>query len=157
MNITLTLLGQAISFAIFVLFCMKFVWPPIIGALRERQKNISDGLQAAEKAHLDLAQAEKKSAEIVQEGKNQASVIIANANKRAATIVEEAKHQAEDEKERILNTADQEIKQNTERARGELRTSLSSLISQGVNKIIGKEVDISTHQSIISQLDSEMK
>lgn len=157
MNITLTLLGQAISFALFVFFCMKFVWPPVIGALRDRQKNISDGLQAAEQARLDLQQAEVKQGEMLQEGKAQASVIIANANKRAASIIEDAKTQAEEEKSRILVMANQEIKQNTEKARSELSSSLSVLISQGVNKIVGKEVDISAHKSIINDLDSRLK
>lgn len=157
MNIGITLLGQAISFAIFVAFCMKFVWPPLINALRERQKNISDGLAAADKARADLAQAEKTVSEMVQEGKNQATTIIANANKRAATIVEEAKDQAETEKQRIIVAAEEEIKLGAQKARTELSSSLQGLVIEGVGKIIGKEVDITTHKEVINDLESHLK
>lgn len=157
MSITLTIIGQAISFAIFVLFCMKFVWPPLINALRERQKTISDGLTAAAKAHDDLAAAQKTADTLVKEGKEQAATIVANANKRAATIVEEAKAQAEAEKTRIISSADDEIQRNLQKTRSELGGSLQALVVDGVRKIIGKEVDVSTHKSIIDGLESQIK
>ena len=157
MSITLTLLGQAISFGIFVLFCMKFVWPPLINALQERQKNISDGLEAAERGHKDLAEAKEKSAGLLQEGKDQAATIIANANKRASEILEEAKSQAETEKRRIMASADEEISKSAQKARGELSEYLEGLVATGVSKIVEKEVDMSKHKAIIDDLGSQLK
>lgn len=157
MSITLTLLGQAISFALFVLFCMKFVWPPLINALQERQKNISDGLEAADKAHKDLASAQESSTKLIQEGKDQAATIIANANKRAAEIVDEAKNQAEAEKHKIVAAAEEEINRSAQKARGELSDYLEDLVATGVGKIVEKEVDMDKHKAIIDDLGSQLK
>ena len=91
MNITATLLAQTIMFALFVWFCMKFVWPPIMAALEQRKKQIADGLAAAERAKLDLELAAKRSAEILREAKEKVSEIVNNGEKRASEIVESAK------------------------------------------------------------------
>lgn len=157
MNITLTILGQAISFAIFIFFCMKYVWPPLIKALQDRQKNISDGLEAAAQAHQDLADAKETSANLVQEGRDQVATIIAKANARASEIVEEAKGQAETEKARILASANEEINRSAQKARGELCDYLEDLVAEGVGKIVGKEVDMTAHKAIIDDLDSQLK
>ena len=153
MNITLTLIGQSISFALFVLFCMKFVWPPIMAILRERQKKISDGLLAAEKGHRDFAHAQEKTQSLVEDGKKQAQQILANAQKQAAQIVEGAKQDAENEKKRILNSAEQEMEQQISQARTSLYQELGRLISEGVRKILQKEVDMKAHEGIIASLN----
>ena len=102
MNINATLLGQAISFALFVWFCMKYVWPPLVNALAEREKKISDGLAAADRASKDLELAQKKAVEELKEAKAQAATLIEQANKRSAQIVDEAKETARQEGERLL-------------------------------------------------------
>jgi len=152
-SITLTLLGQAIAFTLFVGFCMKFVWPPLMAILRERQKKISDGLEAAEKAQDDLLQAKEKVGVLVAEGKKQAQTILANAHKQADQIVEDARQNAETEKQRILTSAQQEIAQGISEARAGLYREIGSLVSQGVNKILDKEVDMSSHKSILASLN----
>lgn len=153
MNITLTLLGQAIAFTLFVLFCMRFVWPPIMAILHERQKKISDGLQAAEKGHSDLALAQEKAQSLVKDSKGQAQQILANAHKQAARIVEQAKQDAEAEKQRILGSAEQEIEQEVSQARTGLYKDLGRLISEGINKILDKEVDVKAHKDIVDSLN----
>ena len=157
MSITLTLIGQAISFALFVLFCMKFVWPPLISALRDRQKNISDGLEAAEKGKKDLEAAQESADKIVKEAKEQAASIVANANSSASGIIEDAKKQAEVEKQRIVASATEEINMSAQKTRSELGGALTDLVVQGVSKIIGKEVDMSAHKASLDDLSSTLK
>ena len=105
MNINLTLLGQTIAFAIFVWFCMKYVWPPITQAMQERQKKIADGLDAAGRAQQDLKLAQEKVSNTLRETREQATQIIEKANKQANSIVEEAKQQAQAEGERLIASA----------------------------------------------------
>lgn len=156
MNINATLLGQAIAFTLFVIFCMKYVWPPVVNALRERQKNIADGLEAASRAEGDLELAQKKAADKIKEAKSQASELIAQANKRADGIVDEAKDQANEERSRILASAQAEIEQESNRAREELRASVAQLAIEGASMILKKEVDEKAHADILSDLSSQL-
>ena len=94
MSINATLIGQVIWFALFVFFCMKFVWPPIVGALNERKQKIAEGLSAADRAERDLELAQEKATANLKEAKDKAAEILDQANKRANQIVEEAKDQA---------------------------------------------------------------
>ena len=117
MNINATLLGQTIMFAMFVWFCMKYIWPPIMGALDARKKQIADGLAAAERGKHDLDLAAKRSAEVLREAKEKAADIIALGDKRASEIVDEAKAKAEVEAGNILTRANSEIEQEVFRAK----------------------------------------
>ena len=90
-NINLTLIGQMIAFVCFVMFCMKYVWPPILAAMAEREKKIADGLAAADRASHDLELAQEKAVERLKEAKQEAAGIIDAANKRGIQLVEEAK------------------------------------------------------------------
>ena len=105
MNINLTMIGQAIAFFIFVVFCMKYVWPPIMAALQERQKKIADGLAASDRAARDLELAQEKSAQELREAKQQAAGLIEQANKRAAQIVEASKDEARKEGQKLIEQA----------------------------------------------------
>ena len=111
MNINLTLFGQMIAFVCFVVFCMKYVWPPIIAAMQERAEKIADGLAAADRASHDLELAQEKAVERLKEAKVEASGIIDAANKRASQIVEEAKDIAVVESDRVKVSAQAEIEQ----------------------------------------------
>ena len=131
MNINATLIGQTIMFALFVWFCMKFVWPPIMAALDARNKRIADGLAAAERGKNDLALAAKRSAELLREAKEKVSEIIALGDKRASEIVEEAKAQAKIEGDRIITAAKAEVEQEVFRAKEQLRTQVSEIALAG--------------------------
>ena len=129
MNINMTLIGQSITFAIFVWFCMKFVWPPIVGALEARKKQIADGLAAADRGKHELELAAKRASETLHEAKVKASEIIAQADKRASQIVDEAKNAARVEGERMITAAKAEIEQETHRARETLRGEVAALVA----------------------------
>jgi len=156
MNINLTLIAQLISFAVFVWFTMKFVWPPIVKALEERKAKIADGLAAAERGQHEQELAEKKAAERLHEAKQQAAEIIAKAEKRGSEIVEEAKTDARTEGDRLVTAARAEIEQETNKAREVLREKVAELAVAGAEKILRKEINAAAHQDIVTALAKQI-
>ena len=152
MNLNLTLLGQAISFAIFVIFCMKYVWPPIMGALRERQAKIAESLAAAEKGEQRREEAEAEIATMMLDAKAQAAEIVAIAQKRANEVVENSKTTARTEGERLKAAAHSEIEQEVIGARESLRKQVGSIAIEGARKILGAEVNADAHAKVIDDL-----
>lgn len=152
MNPNLTLLGQAISFAIFVWFCLKFVWPPVITALRQRQATIAEGLAAAERGAQAKELAEQRAKETLKEAKQQAADIIAQAQKRGNQMVEEAKATARSEGERIKQAAQAEIEQEINRAKEALRTQVGGIAIAGAERILKREIDAKAHQKVLDEL-----
>lgn len=156
MNINLTLIGQMLAFVVFVLFCMKYVWPPIIAAMQERSQKISDGLAAADRASHDLELAREKAGKRLRKAKEEAATIVDAANKRAIQIVEEAKDQAVVEADRIKAAADAEIEQATSRAREGLRGEVAVLAFAGAEKILEAEIDRSAHADMVEKLAAQL-
>nr|WP_218975983.1 MULTISPECIES: F0F1 ATP synthase subunit B [Chromohalobacter] len=152
----LTLIGQAIAFAVFVWFCMKFVWPPVMQALQERQKKIADGLDAASRATRDLELAQEQAAEQLKESKEQAAQIIEQAHKRANQMIEEARDNARLEGERMIESARGEIEQETQRAKEELRTQVATLAIQGAERILDSSIDEAKHRELVDKLAAEL-
>jgi F-type H+-transporting ATPase subunit b len=155
-NINATLIGQAVAFFIFVLFCMKFVWPPVITALRERQKKIADGLDAANRANRDLELAHEKVAQQLREAKGKASEIIEQAKKQATQIVDEARDQARAEAERVKAQSKAELEQELNGVKDALRAQLGGLAVIGAEKILGSTIDQTAHAELVSKLAAEI-
>lgn len=156
MNINLTLIGQSITFLIFVLFCMKYVWPALLGVMQQREKRIADGLEAATRADKDLELAQKKAVEQLSESKQQAASIIEQANKRATQIIEEAKEAAVAEAERIKGAANAEIEREISQAREELRGKVATLALVGAEKVLGSSIDASSHNEMLDKLAADL-
>ena len=156
MNINLTLIGQSITFIAFVWFCLKFIWPPLIGALEERKNKIADGLAAAERGAHEKELAEKRAAETLHEAKNQAQDIINQAQKRANEIVEESKDTARTEGERIVAAANAEIEQEVNRAREHLRGQVATLVIAGAEKVLKKEIDAKANEDLLQDLVAQL-
>lgn len=156
MNINLTLIGQSITFIFFVLFCMKFVWPVLIGVMAEREKRIGDGLEAADRASKDLELAQKKAVGQLTEAKKQAASIVDQANKRAGQIVDEAKEQAVVAGDQIKSAAEAEIDREVSQAREELRSKVSMLALAGAEKILGASIDAAKHNDMLDKLAAEL-
>ena len=156
MNINLTLIGQAISFAIFVWFCVKYVWPPVLAALEERENRIADGLAAAEKGQQDLANAEVRIEEALQDGRNKAQEFINQANKRGDEIVDQAKQTAIAEGERLLAAARSQIEQERNEARESLRGEVAALALAGAEQVLMREVDVNAHRDVLDKLTAEL-
>jgi len=156
MSINATLLGQAISFALFVWFCMKFVWPPLMNAIEERQKKIADGLADAGRAAKDLELAQAKATEQLKDAKATANEIIEQANKRKAQIVEEAKVEAQTERAKIIAQGQAEIENERNRVKDDLRKQVASLAIIGAEKILERVIDPEAHSDIVDKLVAEI-
>lgn len=152
MDINATIYGQTIAFIVFVAFCMKYVWPPIIAALEERQNKIAEGLSAADNATKDLEIARQQAADIIKEAKGQAAEIVDRANKRHNEIVDRAKTDAESEADKIKTAAQNELNQELNRARDALKLQVADLVISGAEKIIERDVDKKAHGDIIDKL-----
>lgn len=156
MNLNATIIGQMIAFAVFVAFCMKYVWPPIMAALDERTKKIADGLAAAERGRHEQELAEKRAQQVIHEAKDQANEIISQAQRRGNDIVDESKDTARVEGERILTSAQAEIEQEANKAKDELRTQVGSIALAGAEKILGREIDKKSHTALLEELVSRI-
>ena len=156
MNLNATLFAQIVVFGILWWFTMKFVWPPITKALDERANKIADGLAAADKAKLELANANKSVQEQLNQSRDEIAQRIADAEKRAATIVEDAKKRAVDEGAKIVADAKAEADQLANQARETLREQVAGLAVKGAEQILRREVSAEVHADLLSRLKSEL-
>ena len=156
MNINFTLIAQAITFAIFIWFTVKFVWPPLLNAIEKRQKEIADGLAAANEGKMSLEVASKKNAEALEQTKQKSSEILGQAEKRASQMIDDAKVVANTEAERIKSSAQSEIEQEINRAKEDLRGQISNLAIAGAEKILEKEIDKKAHADMWTKLAKDL-
>jgi F-type H+-transporting ATPase subunit b len=156
MNINLTLLMQAAAFAAFIWFTAKFVWPPLMRAVEARQKQIADGLAAADEGRKSLANAEKRISDLVGEARAKAGEIVAQGEKFRQETVEQAKAEAKAEAERIVAAAKAEIAQEVARAKEDLRHQVSSLAIAGAEKILKREVDAKAHADLLAEIQRQV-
>ncbi|WOH36452.1 F0F1 ATP synthase subunit B [Thalassotalea fonticola] len=156
MNINITLVGELIAFVVFVIFCMKFVWPPIMGAIEDRQKTIADGLAASERAAKDLELAQDNAKAQLKEAKAQAAEIVEGAKKRETQMIEEAAGKAIAERDKIIASGHAEIESERHRAREELRKQVAVLAVAGAEKILERSIDAAAHSDILDKLVAEL-
>ncbi len=152
----MTLLGQSIAMLVFVWFCMKKIWPPIMAAIEERQAQIIEGLAAAERGQQSLDKAQAESSDIVDEARKQATTILDQAHARANDIIAEGKSSGVKERERQLAAATADVEQETNRAREELRGQVSAIAVASAEKILRREIDPKAHADILSDLANEL-
>jgi len=155
-DINMTLIGQTIAMIVFVWFCMKFIWPPILNALEERQRQIEEGLAAADKSQEKLVEAQARADEIVNEARQQATGILDQAHARANEIVADGKDAGVKERERQLSAAKAEIEQEANKAREELRGQVSAIAIASAEKILKREIDSKAHDDILGKLAQEL-
>ena len=152
MEINATFVGQAVAFLIFAFLCWKFIWPPLLNTLEKRQKEIADGLSAAEKAKKNLELANANATDTIRQAKAEAQKIIDEANKQRSKIIDKAAEEADAEKSRILEQAQREIEAERNRAREELREQVVSLAVAGAEKILGREVNAKSDQVMLKKI-----
>lgn len=151
MDINATLLGQMITFGIFVWFSLKFVWPMIQSVMEERKKKILDGLDAAKKGHEKLKQAEEKSQTYITEAKNKYNNIIENATKQSNKILDDARSQAINERNEIILSGRKQIEQELNKVKIELQKQMADLIIAGAEKILSKSINAKDHNNILNK------
>ena len=156
MNLNLSLVAQAITFAAFIWFTVKFVWPPMLRAIEARQKTIADGLAAAEQGKRSLETSSKQADEEIRRARERAAEIIAQAEKRTTQMIEEAKNAAKEEGNREKAAAKAEIEQEVTRAREQLRDRVASLAVAGAEKILRREVDAKAHGDLLDSIKRQL-
>ena len=156
MNFNATLIGQSITFLVFVWFCMKYIWPPLMAVLEERNARISEGLAAAEQGQKDLEDAQSKVSENLNDAKQQVQEIINQAQKRANEIVDESKDIAREEAEKIKIAASSDIDQQINSAREQLSKEVSGIALAGAEQILKREIDAKTHAAVLDELVAQI-
>lgn len=152
MDLNATLLGQMITFAVFVWFTMKFVWPHIMKAIEDRRKVIADGLAAAERGQREVELAEHKVAEIIDHAKSQAAEIIDQANKRSNSIIEDGKQTARNEGERLIKLAHSEIDQERQQVKDSLLNEIAGLAITGAEKVLHQKLDEVNQRRLLDEI-----
>jgi F-type H+-transporting ATPase subunit b len=157
MNINATLIGQAIVFLILIWFTVKFIWPPLLKAIEDRQKKIADGLAAAERGQKELQASHGEAAGIVNEARDKALKIVEQANRRSSEIIEEARATAIAEGQRLVGDARQEVQLEQARARDALRKDVAQLAVAGASRLLEREIDPQAHADLIEKLAREIE
>jgi F-type H+-transporting ATPase subunit b len=156
MNLNFTLVAQALAFILFIVFTVKFVWPPLLRAIETRQRTIADGLAEAERGRSSLADAQKQTDVILRDARARAQEIVAAAEKMASQRIEESKSQAKTEGERLLSAAKSQIDQEVQSAKQVLREQVATLAVSGAEKILRREVDAKAHADMLNQLKAQL-
>lgn len=157
MNLNVTMLIQTVVFFVLAWVTMKFIWPPLIAAIEERQKKIADGLAAADKGEKSLAEGKAAATELIKEARVQASRIIEQANRRSGEVVDEARGVAIAEGHRLVADARQEVALESTRAREQLRKEVAAIAVAGAGKLLGREIDAKTHADLLDKLALEIE
>jgi len=157
MNLNATLIIQSLVFLILGLITMKFIWPPLIKAIEERQRKIAEGLASSERAEKSLADAKASATDIIKEARVQANKIVEQANRRSNEVVEEARGTAIAEGQRLLADARNEVTLESNRAREQLRREVALIAVAGAGKLLGREIDAKAHAELLDQLALEIE
>ena len=157
MDINATIIGQALGFLVLVWVTWKYIWPPLLGAIEDRQKKIADGLAAAERGQRSLDEAKASANDSVREGREKAMQVVDQAHRRSNELIDEAKHTAVAEGERLVAAARSEILTEAARARDSLRREVGALALAGAERLLGREVDAKAHAELLEQLAAEIE
>jgi F-type H+-transporting ATPase subunit b len=157
MDFNLTLIGQTIAMIVFVWFCMKYIWPPVMKAVEQRRREIADGIAAGEKGQKELAEARHGSEAILADARQKAVQVTDLAAKRGSDLVNEAKSLATSESARIVAAAKSEAQNEQARARDSLRKEVSAIALAGAARVLGREVDAKAHAQLLDELAAELE
>jgi F-type H+-transporting ATPase subunit b len=156
MNLNLTLFAQALVFAAFIWFTVKFVWPHMLRAIETRQKTIADGLAAAEQGRRSLESSTREANDAIAQARVRAAEILSQAEKRAVQLIDEARNAAKEEGSREKAAAKAEIAQEVTRAREQLRDHVASLAVAGAERILKREVDAKAHAELLESIKRQL-
>ena len=156
MNINITLIWSSIAFFIFTWTCYKFIWPPLVTAIRERQKTIADGIENAATAERNLEQSEQQADEIMRNARQEAQGILDQARSQANAMIDSAREEARSEGERLKAAGVAEIEQEANRIRETLRSDVATLAVQGAEKILESDIDEAKHRELLQRLAAEL-
>jgi len=152
MDINLTLLGEMITFSILVWVMMKYIWPPLMYAIQERQQKITDGIIAAEKSKKDLELADISIHNQLKQADINAAQILSEANQLAIYNIEKGKQKALEEKEKIMMKVKIETEQLMSKANVILQDKTLNLAFIAVEKILKRTINNDIQKELINDL-----
>jgi F-type H+-transporting ATPase subunit b len=155
-DFNLTLIGQTIAMIVFVWFCMKYIWPPLVGAIETRQKEIAEGLAAAEKGQNSLTEAKVEADKVIAAARDQARSIVEQANSRADALVEDARAEGAVQRQRELDEGQAQLELERNRLREELRSQVAAIAVAGAERLLAREIDANAHRELLDQLAREL-
>lgn len=156
MNLNASLIAEMFAFALFVWAVMKWIWPPLLKAMDERAKTISDGLAAGERGRQELTQAHEQANGILREARAKATDAVNTANQQASQILEDARKQAQVERQRQVEAAKAEIQQELNRAKDALRGEVAKVALAAAERIIEREIDAKAHKALLDELAGQI-
>ncbi len=156
MDLNLTMLAQAIAFFIFFWFSKKYVWPPLLSAIAERQSKIAEGLNAAEAGKRSLVEAEAKNESAMKEARERSQAMFSDGERRANQLIEQAKLTAKAEADRILAAAQEQIQLELNKAKSGLREQVAQLAVAGAEKILKREINAAAHAEMLAELKAQL-
>jgi F-type H+-transporting ATPase subunit b len=156
MDLNLTMLAQAIAFFIFFWFSKKYVWPPLMSAIAERQSKIAEGLNAAEAGKRALVEAEAKTESVMKDARDRSQSMFSDGERRANQIIEQAKLTAKTEADRILAAAQEQIQLELNKAKSGLREQVAQLAVAGAEKILKREINAAAHADMLTELKAQL-
>lgn len=131
---------MTVAFLALLFILGKYAWKPIMKALKEREISISDALNAAELAKEEMKMLQLSNEELMKEARNERDILLAETRKIKESILEEARLKANEEANRIINSAKESIHYEKMAAMTELKNQLADLSLEIAKKILQKEL-----------------
>ena len=157
MNITATLFGQMITFVIFVWFIKAYLWEPLTQAMEDRTNKISEGLASAELGEKKIEEANIEYNKIVDDAKQKASDVIAMAQQQSGLMIDDAKITSKKEADKIISLSNQQLAQDVNIAKEQLKNDISRIAIECAEKIIKAEINEEKHKAIFDDALKELK
>lgn len=139
----------AVVFLFFLFLLSRFAWKPLLATLQQREQNIRESLEAAEKAMIRAEQIGKANEEALREAEMVAQRLRREAVEEAERIradrIEKAKIEAND----LIEKARLTIEQEKKRALDELRNEVAELAIKSASIILDNELDASKNKKLV--------
>lgn len=139
MNLNATLFAQTFTFLLFLWFCFRFVWPPLEGAIKEREAKIAEGLAAGERGRQALMLAEEKAQGLLEQAKVEAQRLLEKARQQSHEWLKAAKEEGLLEQRRLLEAGERELVEKGKLERALLEKELARLVITGIRLLWAKE------------------
>lgn len=145
-------------FVIFFFLLRKFAWKPILGAVKSREENINNALQAAETARREMVALQAKNEEEKNIARAERDALLKEAREIKEKIIADAKAEASAESTKLIEQAKAAINSEKNAAMSELKSQVSSLSLEIAEKLLKEELSNKESQmKLVDKLLSEAK
>ncbi|MGC9451584.1 MAG: F0F1 ATP synthase subunit B [Oceanipulchritudo sp.] len=132
--------AQAVNFAVVAFLLWRFAFKPVMATLEERQRKIAEGLQFAEESKNQLAETEKRQAEVLREANTKAQEILHEARLKATAFEEKMKNETAAQIEDMRKRAEESNEQERQKILAEVRREIARLVVLTSGKVLQREL-----------------